>query len=72
MCPNCIHLFPFPRGGHWQYSCLENPCEEPGGLLSLGVAKSFPFFIHCQHCNLFLFDSLSNGQLQRSYESKMF
>ena len=34
----------FPEGGHGnllQYSCLENPMtEEPGGLPSMGLAKS--------------------------------
>lgn len=45
MCPNCMHLFPFPRGGHGTIpgEGLENPCEEPGGLLSLGWQRVFPF-----------------------------
>ena len=33
-----------PGGGHGnllQYSCLENPTEEPGGLQFMGVAKSW-------------------------------
>ena len=33
----------FPGGGHsnpLQYSCLENPMQEPGGLLSMGCKES--------------------------------
>lgn len=71
MCPNCIHLFPFPRGGHGSILDWRIPVKSLVGYCPWG-GKEFSFFIHSQHCNLFLFDSLSNGQLQRSYESKMF
>ena len=54
----------FPRGGHGdllQYSCLENPCEEPGGLLSLGSQFSLLYTFLTQQSFHFLILSVTDN-----------